>query len=271
MLFLYILLGIILILVLFFLWAIAPNKKRDVSKFSHKSYAHRGLHDDEVPENSLWAFKLARENGFGVELDVQMTKDGQLVVFHDGNLKRMCGKDAFLRDFTFEELQQFRLKDTDEKIPLFKDVLEVLGDVNLICEIKADNGNSNYEICEKTYNMLMTYKGNFVMESFSPFLVQWFRKNHPEIIRGQLSCNFFRDKGAGLNGPLSFMMSHLLVNMFSRPDFIAYKHQDTDTFGYRVCAKLYRPFLVAWTARGPREQESAWGKFDSVIFEKIER
>lgn len=245
---------------------IKPNKRRDTSYFEHKMYAHRGLHDETVPENSLLAFTLAREAGFGVELDVQMTKDKKLVVFHDGNLKRMCGVDAYVRDFTYEELSKFRLKETDEQIPLFKDVLNVLGTTDLICEIKGDNGVKNYELCQMTYDMLMTYKGKFVIESFSPYLVQWFRKNHPEIIRGQLSENFMRSKDMPF--VQKFTMAHLMVNVLSRPDFIAYNHLDDKTFGYQICKHLYHPFLVAWTAKGPEEIERAWERFDAVIFEK---
>jgi len=246
---------------------IKPNALRDTSYFAQKSYAHRGLHDNEVPENSLWAFRLARENGYGVELDVQMTKDGRLVVFHDGSLKRVCGVDGYLRDYTYEELREFRLNGTDEQIPLFTDVLETLDGMDLICEIKGDNGNKNYEICEKTYNELMTYKGRFCVESFSPFLVEWFRNNHPEIIRGQLSCNFMKDEKMKFFE--RFSMTHLLVNYVSKPDFVAYDHRDIGMFGFRLCKLLYRPLFVAWTAKGTKEQEKAWKSFDSVIFERL--
>jgi len=170
-----------IILFIIALILIKPGKKRDTSYFYNKMYAHRGLHDDVVPENSLTAFRLARENGYGVELDVQMTKDGQLVVFHDGNLKRVCGVDGFLRDYTYEELQQFSLKGTQEKIPLFSTVLNTLGTTDLICEIKGDNGNKNYVICQKTYEALLQYPGRYCVESFSPYLVKWFKDNQAKF------------------------------------------------------------------------------------------
>ena len=250
----------------FYIYSIKPGKRRDTSYFEQKKYAHRGLHDDDVPENSLTAFRLAKENGFGVELDVQMTSDGQLVVFHDGNLKRMCGIDGKLKNFSFAELQEFRLKDTDERIPLFSEVLDVLDDTDLICEIKGDNGARNYVICEKVYDLLQTYKGRFCIESFSPFLVKWFRKNHPEIIRGQLSCRFEDNKN--LNPVVRFVLSHLMTNLISRPDFVAYNHEDSKNIGFRIIRRFFRPFLVAWTAKGEEQQRSAEKIFDSVIFEK---
>ncbi len=257
---------IVLIFFIVFTILIKPNDKRDTSYFEKKMYAHRGLHDDQVPENSLKAFSLAREKGYGVELDVQMTKDGILVVFHDGNLKRMCGVDGFLRDYTYEELKQFRLKDTDEQIPLFSDVLNILDKTDLICEIKGDNGNKNYELCKKTYDALTKYQGRYCVESFSPYLVGWFKTNHPDVIRGQLSCNFMHDKKMPFM--LRIAMTHLLINRISKPDFIAYDHRDQNKVGFRLCTAVYRPCLVAWTAKGEKEQESAWKLFDAVIFEK---
>ena len=261
-----IILVVLVLFVAFYLYSIKPGKRRNTSYFEQKMYAHRGLHGGPVPENSLMAFRLAHENGFGVELDVQMSKDGQLVVFHDGNLKRMCGVDGKLKNYTYEELSSFRLKDTDEHIPLFSDVLEVLVDSDLICEIKGDNGARNYELCEKVYNQLKSYKGQFCIESFSPFLVKWFRKKHPEIIRGQLSCSFTDIKR--MNPILRFVMSNLMINIISRPDFVAYNHEDVRNPGFRLVKKLYKPFLVAWTARGDKQQGHASEHFDSVIFEK---
>ena len=261
------LINIAIVLLLIMLFLIKPGKRRDTSYFKTKMYAHRGLHGAGVPENSLTAFRLARESGYGVELDVQMTKDRKLVVFHDGNLKRMCGVDGYLRDYTYDELCEFRLAGTDEKIPLFEDVLKVLKKTDLICEIKGDNGNKCYDLCRYTYEALRNYEGRYCIESFSPFLVQWFRKNHPEIIRGQLSCDFMHD--TGMNFFERVTMTHLMVNVLSRPDFIAYKHEDIGRFGYRLCRRVFRHFLVAWTAKGDEEQKRAWGSFDSVIFEQF--
>lgn len=258
---------IAVVLFVIMLILIKPRKKRDTYYFHTKMYAHRGLHGNGVPENSITAFKLAYEHGYGVELDVQMTKDGKLVVFHDGSLLRVCGVDGMLKDYTYEELCKFSLNNTDEKIPLFEDVLKVLKDTDLICEIKGDNGNKCYELCEKTIKALDSYEGRFCVESFSPFLMKWFKKHRPEIIRGQLSCNFMED--SKMNWIERFSMTHLLVNAVSRPDFVAYKHEDIDSFGFRMCKGIYNPFLVAWTAKGEEEQKRAWGSFDSVIFEQF--
>ena len=255
------------IIILFFamLYAIAPNHTRDYSDFKGKMYAHRGLHSPGVPENSMAAFKAAVAEGYGVELDVQFTKDHHIVVFHDANLKRMCGVDKRVRDCTYEELKQYRLEGTDEIIPLFEDVLKTLDQITLICEIKNHNGNRNNRLCRETYEMLASYKGKFCIESFSPFLVRWFRYNHPEVVRGQLSCAM-KDEGS-LGYIARLALSQLFINCISRPDFIAYRHQDYRQPGFFICSRLYHPLLVAWTARGKEEQNEAWKRFDAVIFE----
>ncbi|HOO27414.1 MAG TPA: glycerophosphodiester phosphodiesterase family protein [Lachnospiraceae bacterium] len=253
-------------LFLLLLLLIKPNRKRDVSGFKGKMYAHRGLHDDKIPENSMAAFLAAKEHGYGVELDVQMTKDDQLVVFHDGSLWRMCGVRGKLKDYTYKELQRFSLKDTEEKIPLFSDVLKLLDKTDIICELKNNNGNFNYYFCERVCEEIKNYKGNICIESFSPFLLRWFYKNRPEIIRGQLSNHMAH--GDGMHFPANLFMTHLLVNRVSRPDFISYRFSDIRTFGYRLCRKLYAPFCVVWTVKGQKQIRDAKKNFDTIIFEK---
>lgn len=260
-----IIIAIILFIVLGMLYLMAPNGKRDCSAYKGVMFAHRGLHEPGVPENSLEAFRRAREAGYGVELDVQYTADGKLVVFHDADLKRMCGIDKKVAECTFDELKEYPLAGTDQRISLFTDVLDTLVDVPVLCEIKYHNGNINNKLCAETYEDLSAYKGIYCVESFSPFLIRWFKKNHPEVIRGQLSCKFIGEK---MVFPVRFFMSNLLVNVFSRPDFIAYNHHDDSKLGFRICKRLYKPVLMAWTARGAEEQKDAWKKYDSLIFEK---
>ena len=154
-------LGIGVFLLILWLFAIkTAGKKADFSDFENNVYAHRGLFekDQSIPENSLAAFKRAVEHGVGVEFDLQLTSDGQVVVFHDKTLERMCCIDKPLYDFTFDELQAFSLADTSEKIPLFSEVLDVLGGkVPAIVEIK--NYTRLNELCEKAYALLKEYDG----------------------------------------------------------------------------------------------------------------
>ena len=117
----------------------ATSRRQECLKFAEWNYAHRGLWNaaEGVPENSLPAFARAAEQGYAIELDIQITKDGRIVVFHDDTMKRMCGNEGKISDYTYEELQQFHLGDSTEKIPLLREVLQTVdGRVPLLIEIK---------------------------------------------------------------------------------------------------------------------------------------
>lgn len=229
--------------------------------FQNRYIAHRGLHscgDGVVPENSLAAFRAACEEGYGIELDVQLSADGQVVVFHDDGLKRVCGVDAPVCSKTLEELKALPLLGSEERIPLFSEVLEtVAGRAPLIVELK--NGKRNDELCEKTLALLKEYTGDFCIESFSPSIVRWFREHAPQIVRGQLACQA-KDYGADSQiGP--FFLSHCLLNVLSRPHFIAYDLKEkpwTVRFAELLGAKK-----VCWTSRHPGDEVGQ----DTVIFE----
>ena len=211
-----------------FLVAPRITKKPDVSVLRGVRYAHRGLHDNssDAPENSMKAFQKAVDAGYGIEMDVQLTKDKIPVVFHDETLDRMCGVDGKVWEFTFEELQEFHLADSEERIPKFEDVLALVdGNVPLIVEYKLDVPST--EVCEIADPMLQSYKGVYCIESFHPYAVKWYRDHRPEVIRGQLSQDF--SKVEKYKGKIIYwMLSNLLTNVLTRPDFIAYNHKDAD-------------------------------------------
>ena len=251
-----------------FLWMIKPGKNPDAREIAGREFAHRGLHDQMIPENSLAAFRAARQNGIPVELDVQYTKDLQVVVFHDATLERMCGEDRRVGEMTYQELNQFRLLNTDEKIPLFSQVLKELDGTDIICEIKYYDNQRLQDLCRDTYELFKEYKGKVYVESFSPFAIAWFRKYQPQVIRGQLA-KYGKLGEENIHSIAMFALRTLLVNVVGRPDFIAYDFHKTG-FCCRLCRLLFRPIFVAWTARGDRERKQAKDGFDAVIFEKLE-
>ncbi len=238
---------------------------RPMHEFMGWYYAHRGFHDNkgDAPENSLKAMQLAVENGYGIELDVQLTRDEKVVVFHDASLKRVCGVDAKVNSMTYEELQRFRLLRSDEKIPLFSEVLKVIdGKVPLIMEVKMVN--SKTRVCELTNKELENYAGVYCMESFHPFAVQWYRKKRPDVIRGQLSANFKKEgKKEGLQ---EWLVHMLIVNVLGRPDFVAYSHKSAGNLS-RNLNRLWGATAVAWTIRTQEELNKNRKKFDLFIFE----
>lgn len=249
--------AIVLVLIIIFLslacafvYLTTPNKFRFFDMPA--AYCHRGLHDETVPENSIPAFARSAEHGLGVELDVQPTKDGKIVVFHDINLKRMCGVDKILTEMTFDELSELRLKDSDEKIPLFSEVLETLGGVPVSCEIKTAGAAYDEEFLKGVYEHLSSYSGDYNVISFNPFVLEWFKKNHPEVIRGQLSAG---REHLGVKGFLGYALSNLLINYASKPDFISY-HINDKTLGFLLC-RFYGTRLCVFTVHSMEEVEMA--------------
>ena len=242
---------------------VAPGRasKKDKKPFMYKNFAHRGLHkkDKTVPENSLAAFERASAYGYGMELDVQLSKDGQVVVFHDDTLNRVCGVDSRVDEKTYDELRQMSLCGSTQTIPLFSEVLKtVRGRGPLIVELK--NGKRNEELCEKTYALLSKYSGEYCIESFNPFIVRWFKKNAPEVIRGQLA-NPPKDYN-GEVGPLTaVILGNCLLNFLARPQFIAYKITPKP-FTVKLCEAL-GAMKVAWTSHDWVNEKF----YDAVIFE----
>lgn len=244
-----IILLLLFLLSVLFVFLIAPaHVSAELRKqFTGCRFAHRGLHskDKSVPENSLTAFRLAVENGYGIELDIRFTKDKQLVVFHDDTLLRMCGTDRRVDEFTYEELQAFHLLDSTEQIPLFSEVLSLVdGQIPLLVEIKT--GPENALLCSHAYDMLRQYHGPYCIESFHPMIVRWFKKNAPQILRGQLSAPPQAFEGT-LSRVSAFLLSRLLTNFLARPHFIAY-HKSKALLPVRLCQKL-GALRAVWTLR----------------------
>lgn len=260
---------VILMVVLIYLLAIMPKifHKADFSDFNGWFFAHRGLFDNEghAPENSLAAFSLAVENGYGIELDVQLTKDNIPVVIHDYSLKRVCGVNKKVKDLTLTELKGYQLYNSQECIPTLKEALEVIGGkVPLILEYKNDSFDVTlYEIVSK---MLMEYKGTYCIESFNPRCLMWYKKYEPDIIRGQLASNLIKDKESG-NVFLYFLLQNLLLNFLGKPDFIAYNFIHKRMLSFMICRNLYKVKTFAWTIRSNEEYESCKEDFDYFIFD----
>lgn len=256
-----------LILFIIYLFLIAPRMmgRADRSAFMNIHYAHRGLFDNksDAPENSLAAFRKAVEAGYGIELDVQLSKDGIPVVFHDKTLKRMCGVDGVVWDYTLEELKSFRLAQSKECIPTFEEALAVIaGKTPIIVEYKLDRVQT--EVCEKANELLNAYSGVYCIESFHPLAVLWYKKNRPDVMRGQLSKEFWKDEG--YKAAIYTMMAFLLSNVATRPDFIAYNHSDASNISRRLC-KAMGAFSVAWTIKSKEDYEKAKKHFDVFIFD----
>lgn len=255
------------LLILLYILLILPGKctEKQCSKFAKHNYAHRGLHskDKVITENSLAAFERAANFGYGIELDIRLSKDGQVVVFHDDRLNRVCGYDARVDELDYSDLIKLHLCDTDEKMPLFTDVLKLIdGRVPVIVEIK--NGKNNNELCKKAIEILKNYNGDFCIESFNPLIVAWFRRNAPHVFRGQLTSSFHELKG-GSKAAFAFIVSRVLLNFLARPQFIAHS-KEKKSLSVRICQALGAVKIV-WTIRDANDCIKYEQQNDAVIFE----
>lgn len=267
--------GVILLgLAALYLFLIAPNvrhRKIVDSRLLSRDYAHRGLHEMtmSIPENSMAAFRRAVEQGYGIELDVHATLDGKLVVHHDDSLQRICGADQKISQSTAEMLSAFCLGGTNEKIPTLDEVLQLVnGQVPLIIEMKSDHpGNTG--LSPLLWQRMRNYPGPWCVESFDPLLLRWFKKHAPDVVRGQLAWDA-RKAGKNYLHVLEFFLAHLLLNAFSRPDFVAYGYESDQNFSFRVIRNLFRPMLVAWTVRSKKDYEELQFRYDLQIFESFQ-
>ncbi len=235
-------------------------------------YAHRGLHSKpEIPENSLAAFRRAVENGFGMELDVHLMKDGNLAVIHDSTLKRCTGADGIVEELDIDGLSSLRLEGTDEKVPLLSDFLKTVdGKVPFILELKT-YGKNHLELVEAVIKELIDYKGVYCIESFDPYVLLDYKKLAPEIYRGQLTWDFLHNKSKAvksLSYPTRFILAKQFFNILSKPDFIAVKYQD------RSMKSVQRYFrrgvqMVTWTITSKEDMLQAESENSLVIFENF--
>lgn len=253
-----------------YFYLILPRQfnKPDRRFLLNRHYAHRGLFDNatEAPENSVAAFRKAVEAGYGIELDVQLSKDGVPVVFHDASLKRMCGVDGNVWDYTLAELKQLHLADSSATIPTFEEALIAIDrKVPLIVEYKLDVAQT--KVCKLANELLNRYGGPYCIECFHPLALIWYRKNRPDIVRGQLCEEYWKDKKYRGN-PIFFLLSYLVTNVATRPDFIAYNHRDAGNLSRRLCGRL-GALSVAWTIKSEEEYQRAKDSFDLFIFDSF--
>ncbi len=255
---------LLLLLILYFLSLM--GRRKDMTSLRRFRYAHRGLHSEGIPENSMAAFRRALENGYGIELDVHLLKDGTLAVIHDSNLKRVTGREGNVENLTREELKQYHLLGTEETIPEFSQVLELYrGKAPMIIELKSSGGN-HAALSAAVCQAMEGYQGLYCMESFDPYCVRWLKKNRPDIIRGQLSENFLHS-GGPYPWIVRLIVSFYLENFLTRPDFIAHKFSDRKNLSCYVCRKLWGIQGVSWTIRCQKDLDTVEKEGWIPIFE----
>lgn len=258
---------LLIILILLYLLSLRGRTGHPLlNQLSNWKYAHRGLHGNGVPENSLAAFEAASNGGYGIELDLHLLADGNLAVIHDSSLLRTAGVDVQIGDLKSEELSDYHLDGTDQTIPTFRQVLDLFdGKAPMIVELKSDN-NNYAELTRKACEMLDQYKGLYCIESFDPRCIRWLMKNRPDVVRGQLAHNSIHEQ---LGVPLiaRFIMTNLLSNFWNLPDFVAYRFCDRKRLSVRLARGFWKIRGVAWTLKTQHELDTAEKENWIPIFE----
>lgn len=269
MIWIWVTLAVLALLALGGLFCLLPRRgERGVARLRRFRYAHRGLHNMQrgVPENSLLAFRYAVSGGFGVEMDVRLSRDRVPVVIHDGHLQRLCGVEGFVERSTVEQLQKLRLLGTKETIPTLEDALAaVKGRVPVLLELKSYKNNVR-DLCLKTTQLLERYPGEAAVISFDPRVLRWMRRNEPFLLRGQLLETRRESEGVKRFGLLARLHALLLTNVFTRPDLLLCPRQRRGA-ALRFCVDVLKGQEVSWTIRDQRELEAAEAAGAMVIFE----
>ncbi|MBQ8909322.1 MAG: glycerophosphodiester phosphodiesterase [Clostridia bacterium] len=226
--------------------------------------AHRGLHDKTTPENSLAAYEKAINAGYAIEIDVRIIADGTVVVFHDEALSRLTDNDGYIKFLNKADLDLLKLKGSEEHIPTFEEVLKFVdGRVPLLIEIK---NNDKVGALEKAViELLKDYHGEYAVQSFNPYVLEYFYKHAPNILRGQLAGYF---KGEKLSFFKKYALKRMLLNnKVSHPDFISYEARKLPNMHVRKYKQLP---LIAWTVKSQSEYVKVVKHCDNIIFENFE-
>ena len=253
------------IIIALYLICIAPSqhaKKR--LKSLPPFFAHRGLHNTKIPENSMSAILHASQAGYGVELDVRMTADKHAVVMHDANTARMCGHDLQIAKTSTQMLSSLRLSN-GEPIPLLRDVIKELNPYGTALLIELKSGHSRTKLCQAVYQEICNYSGPVLIQSFDPFSLLWFRIHHPHIPRGQL----IGTSNSGAAKLLLFPHTLMLTNFLTKPDFISCGTLNLHSPSFLLCKKLFDCPIAVWTIRQETKANYYHERYEICIFESF--
>ena len=257
--------GLLVLLFCAYLFLLKTSKSEELSEYRGALFAHRGLHNNERAENSMSAFMAAVDAGYAIELDVRLSSDNKLVVFHDDTLLRVCGIDKRVDEFTADELRGFSLSGTADTVPLFSEVLSaVAGRVPILVEIKEDQGD--YRVSTATAEILKDYNGKFLVQSFNPLSIKNVKGLLSSATCGILCQSYWRDKQ--YRKIKHFLLGLMVTNIVCRPSFIAFNAKHSKNPSLLASRLFFKTPTFAWTVRSEEEGVRAKrGRFDALIFE----
>ncbi len=237
--------------------------------FLTKPLAHRGLHDALIPENSRAAFLAAIDAGYGIELDLQLSADGEAMVFHDYNAARLTGISGPIRQKTSAQLQEYRLSN-DESIPTLAEILAAIdGKTPVLLELKDQDGalGPDIGILEKrTAELCKNYTGPVAVMSFNPHAIYAMQKYAPHIPRGLVTGQFLPENWRQVP-------EKRLAELMDIPDFIPtgsrfISHRSTNLNAPRVAEiKAAGNPVLCWTIKTKAQETTSRKIADNITFE----
>ncbi len=248
-------------------------RKRSLNWLCRRPIAHRGLHDIArgIVENTATAFQRAAGAGYGIELDIQITADGEAVVFHDDTLQRLTHAQGPVRAMTLDELKHVAFVATNDRIQSLSEAFaQIDGRVPLIVEIKS-LWDGDFTLARRAAYLAQRYKGRVALMSFDPAMVRAVRDAAPALVRGLVAARFGPAIGPA-NAALfrRLAMTHLLYAPLCRPDFISYDYTALRTLAPIVARSVFRLPLITWTVRNQQTADKVAFWADQITFEGFE-
>jgi len=242
-------------------------KEKDLTWIRESLISHRGLHDikNKIPENSMKAFKESISNGFAIECDVRISNDDLIYVFHDRLTKRLCNENHKFEKLNSNKINELRLINTNEKIPLLSQVLdEINGQVPLMIEIKPTN---RYKKLSKILvEQLKSYTGEIAIQSYSPIIIAWFKRKHPDIIRGLIQEKFGHSHQPFW--PIWYLSQMSFWDKICQPDFYNYNIKDLPNKKMDK-QQSNGKLVISFTARNQKDLDFVKNNYSNAVFEKF--
>ncbi|MDR2152462.1 MAG: hypothetical protein LBO72_06550 [Helicobacteraceae bacterium] len=234
----------------------------DAQWFVTTPIAHRGLHGENIPENSIAAFLAAQEAGYAIELDVRLIKGGSIAVFHDETLARMTGLNGFTSDLEATSLKNVPLFGAGQMIPLLESVFERIT-APIYIDVKRSS-ESDYLLEKRLLALIRHFKPTVAVASFDPKTLIWFRQNAPDIPRGIISCSF---KGEDRSAWQKYRLRRLFDLRAVKPAFISYELNSLPFWRVTIARKLHKIPVLAWTVKNEEDLQKAGKVADNIVFE----
>ncbi len=244
----------------------------DISWLTARPIAHRGYHDAKngVIENTLSAAARAVEKGFNIEVDLLLSADEEVVVFHDDTLERLTFETGRVDRRTMAELRAIPMRGTDDRIPSLDDLLALVdGRVGLCLELKSEfPRHADDRLVRRVAERLARYRGPVVTKSFDPDLVEAANRIMPEIAHGIVADQATNlEYYARFSRIERFALRHLLHAPRTRPKFVSYCVRDLPAPGPWVARRIFGLPVISWTVKSEEMRERVLHHADQIVFE----